>query len=79
MLIESVFYDYQVASWFTDSSWYIVCFHLDHCQMEVYPKDCAAMLTNMQTPFYAQNPTLMSTLENNNSAMVGKLVISVMG
>ena len=47
--------------------------------MEVYPKDCAAMLTNMQTPFYAQNTTLMSALENNDSAMVGKLVISVMG
>ena len=47
--------------------------------MEVYPKDCAALLINMQTPFYAQNPTLMPALENSNSAMVGKLVISVMG
>ena len=47
--------------------------------MEVYPKDCTAMLTNMQTPFYVQNPTLMPALENSNSAMVGKLVISVMG
>ena len=37
------------------------------------------MLTNMQTPFYVENPTLMSALENSNSAMFGKLVISVMG
>ena len=37
------------------------------------------MLTNMQTPFYAWNATLMSALENSNSAMVGKLVISGMG
>ena len=37
------------------------------------------MLTNMQTPFYAQNPTWMSALEKSNPAMVGKLVISVMG
>ena len=47
--------------------------------MEVYPKDWEAMLTNMQTPFYAQSPTLTSALENSNSAMVDKLVISVMG
>ena len=47
--------------------------------MEVYPKDWAVMLTNMQTSFYAQDPTLMSVLGNSNSAMVGKLVASVMG
>ena len=51
----------------------------NHCQMEVYPKDWAAVLTNMQTPFYAQNPTLISALENGKSAMVGKLIISLMG
>ena len=47
--------------------------------MEVYPKDWAAVLTKMQTPSYAQNPTLISALENGKSAMVGKLIISVMG
>ena len=47
--------------------------------MEVYPKDWAAVLTNMQTPSHAQNPTLISALENGKSAMVGKLIISVMG
>ena len=46
--------------------------------MEVYHKDWAAVLTNMQTPFYAKNPTLISALENSKSAMVGKLIISVM-
>ena len=47
--------------------------------MDVYPKDWVAMLTNMQTPFYAQNPTLISALDNSKSAMVGKLIIFVMG
>ena len=36
------------------------------------------MLTNMQTPFHAQNRTLISALENSKLTMVGKL-ISVMG
>ena len=39
----------------------------------------AQVLTNMQTPFYAQYPTLISALENSKSAMAvyGKLIISV--
>ena len=41
--------------------------------------DWAVVLTNMQTPFYAQIPTLMSTLENNKLEMVGELINSVMG
>ena len=46
MLIESV-YSVQMSA-----SIYIVCFYLDHCQMEVYPKDWAAVLSSMRTLFY---------------------------
>ena len=81
MLIESVFSDYQVASLlvYRLKLVYSMFSFRSLTNGDVYPKDWAAVLTNIQTPFYAQNPTLISALENSKSAMAGKLIIFVMG